>query len=363
MSHRNRIYPVGLTLVSASLWVVLDTAPAVKAQPIVADPTVTFADRFSLDSRAIPTFTRPEFQQLWSNLQPSAATASSAAPTDVTDDEPQTRSHITFAQPKGPAKVLKELLTTPVKELLVSRAEAEPEQPPSASQKPVSEPARPTADPAGTQSAQDIVSAPGRNPDPVSERPPPATTVTETARADSVATPRPEPDVAAARREQGRPSSRQEDVAETSAAAAGPPLDVARPQTTSAPSPVQANTGDNQASVASRAPERRGTSGLRPETMTTPSSRRIATGRATWYQHPGRTASGEKFNPNQLTAAHHTLPFGTRLRVVHEQTGRSVSVRINDRIPRSTRVLIDLSRASARAVGLQGIARVSLYQE
>jgi rare lipoprotein A len=96
--------------------------------------------------------------------------------------------------------------------------------------------------------------------------------------------------------------------------------------------------------------------------MTPDRSRRIATGRASWYQHPGRTASGEKFNPNQLTAAHHTLPFGTRVRVVHEQTGRSVNVRINDRIPRSTRVLIDLSRASARALGVQGVARVSLYR-
>jgi rare lipoprotein A len=48
--------------------------------------------------------------------------------------------------------------------------------------------------------------------------------------------------------------------------------------------------------------------------------------------------------------------------VVHEGSGRSIAVRINDRIPRKTAVLIDLSRASARALGVDGVARVSLYQ-
>jgi len=85
-------------------------------------------------------------------------------------------------------------------------------------------------------------------------------------------------------------------------------------------------------------------------------------GRATWYQHPGRTASGETFNPNRLTAAHRTLPFGTRVRVVHEATGRSVDVRITDRIPRKAKAVIDLSRASAKAIGMTGVARVFLYQ-
>jgi rare lipoprotein A len=351
-------------MVSGGLLVVLNTAPAVKAQPLV-DPTATFAERFSLESRALPTFTRPEVQQLWSFLQKSATTAVSAAPTNITVAEPQPRTQIIFAQPKGPAKVLKELLTTPVTELLVSRAEAEPEQAPSGSQEPGRVPVRPAADLAGMQSAQDIASVPSRNADPVSERPPPENAVTGTPLADQVATPRPEPDGATAGQhiaaerdetahEQGTLPSRLEDVAETAAAPAGHPVDVARPQTGTAPSLARAEAGGTQANAASRA--------SRPQAMTTGRSRRIATGRASWYQHPGRTASGEKFNPNQLTAAHHTLPFGTRVRVVHEQTGRSVNVRINDRIPRSTRVLIDLSRASARALGVQGVAWVSLYR-
>jgi hypothetical protein len=202
MSHRNRIYTAGLTIVSGGLLFVLNTAPAVKAQPLV-DPTATFAERFSLESRALPTFTRPEVQQLWSFLQPSATTAVSAAPTGIRVAELPPRTQVIFAQPKGPAKVLKELLTTPVKELLVSRAEAEPEQLPSRS--PVPEPVRPTGDPAGMQSAQGIASVPGRNADPVSERPPPETSVTDTALADHVK-PRPE-----ARRGPRRPTIRGRD--------------------------------------------------------------------------------------------------------------------------------------------------------
>ena len=86
-------------------------------------------------------------------------------------------------------------------------------------------------------------------------------------------------------------------------------------------------------------------------------------GVASWYG-PGfqgrRTASGERFNTNALTAAHRSLPFGSRVRVTNEQTGRSVVVRINDRGPFAHGRVIDLSKASARAVGVSGVARVSL---
>ncbi len=53
-----------------------------------------------------------------------------------------------------------------------------------------------------------------------------------------------------------------------------------------------------------------------------PSSRSVQHGLASWYQSGRRTASGEAFDPNAMTAAHRTLPFGTRLRVVHVQSGR-----------------------------------------
>ena len=90
--------------------------------------------------------------------------------------------------------------------------------------------------------------------------------------------------------------------------------------------------------------------------------RRIAVTRAAWYQHPGRTASGEKYNPDGLTAAHRTLPLGMKVRVVNQRNGRSVVVRINDRVPKTAKLPVDLSRGSARAIGMTGIAPVALYE-
>lgn len=87
---------------------------------------------------------------------------------------------------------------------------------------------------------------------------------------------------------------------------------------------------------------------------------------ASWYDcaQPGEcsrhkvTASGERFNPNAMTAAHRTLPFGTMVRVTDQRTGRSVVVRINDRGPFVRGRVIDLSRAAARRIGMGGLARV-----
>ena len=88
-------------------------------------------------------------------------------------------------------------------------------------------------------------------------------------------------------------------------------------------------------------------------------------GRASWYG-PGfqgrRTASGETFNTNALTAAHRTLPFGTKVRVVNKKNGRSVVVRINDRGPYAHGRIIDLSRAAAQAIGLAGLSEVAIAQ-
>jgi rare lipoprotein A len=65
-----------------------------------------------------------------------------------------------------------------------------------------------------------------------------------------------------------------------------------------------------------------------------------------------RTANGERCDPDTLTAAHRTLPFGTRVRVTNPGTGQSVIVRINDRGPFARGRVIDLSRAAAREIGL-----------
>jgi len=96
-----------------------------------------------------------------------------------------------------------------------------------------------------------------------------------------------------------------------------------------------------------------------------PSGKVIQSGRASWYGpgfHGRRTANGETFNTNELTAAHRTLPFGTRVRVVNKSTGKSVVVRINDRGPYAHGRVIDLSRASAEAIGLKGVAAVTVAE-
>src|SRR5215472_13648568 len=76
----------------------------------------------------------------------------------------------------------------------------------------------------------------------------------------------------------------------------------------------------------------------------------------------GRTASGERMDPNAMTAAHRTRPFGSHVTVTSHSTGRSVTVRINDRGPFVKGRCIDLSTGAARVLGLSGIARVSLAE-
>ena len=93
----------------------------------------------------------------------------------------------------------------------------------------------------------------------------------------------------------------------------------------------------------------------------------LGRGKASWYGpgfHGKRTASGERFDMNELTAAHRTLPFGTRVLVRNPQNGREVVVRINDRGPQARDRIIDLSRAAAGAIDLlqAGVAPVVLLQ-
>lgn len=88
-------------------------------------------------------------------------------------------------------------------------------------------------------------------------------------------------------------------------------------------------------------------------------------GLASWYGpgfHGRRSASGERFNQNALTAAHRSLPFGTKVQVTNLRNGRSVVVRINDRGPYIGGRVIDLSAAAARVLGMvnTGVAPVSV---
>jgi rare lipoprotein A len=92
----------------------------------------------------------------------------------------------------------------------------------------------------------------------------------------------------------------------------------------------------------------------------------IERGIASWYGprfHGRLTANGERYNMNELTAAHPSLPFNTKVGVRNTRTGREVVVRINDRGPFSKNRIIDLSYAAAREVGVvaQGTASVEIY--
>jgi rare lipoprotein A len=106
--------------------------------------------------------------------------------------------------------------------------------------------------------------------------------------------------------------------------------------------------------VRRQAPEEPETSGEK-----TP---RASQGIASFYTEGTQTASGEKFDTNELTAAHPSLPFGTRLRVTNVSTGKSVTVRVNDRGPYVRGRVVDVSHSAAEALGIvdQGVAKVKL---
>ncbi len=116
----------------------------------------------------------------------------------------------------------------------------------------------------------------------------------------------------------------------------------------------------HEASLAPPEPRRR-----RPSPSPTIRSRRTAraeTGRASWYDLDSKTASGEALDDGELTAAHPSWPFGTRLRVVNLKNGREVVVRVNDRGPFAKDRIIDLSKAAAMRLGMieDGVADVSV---
>jgi rare lipoprotein A len=83
-------------------------------------------------------------------------------------------------------------------------------------------------------------------------------------------------------------------------------------------------------------------------------------GTASWYHEGSQTANGERYRPDGISAAHKTLPFGTRVLVRNQRTGRSVTVRINDRGPFIRGRIIDLSRGAKRVIGMDGLASVCL---
>jgi peptidoglycan lytic transglycosylase len=139
--------------------------------------------------------------------------------------------------------------------------------------------------------------------------------------------------------------------------------------------PLKPNETPNRAKKAAREASAQLAANLPPEIVTpkpeivTPlpeeadgdqQDARPETGRASWYDLPTKTASGEMMDGEALTAAHNTLPLGSHVRVANLDNGRAVVVRINDRGPFAKDRIIDLSKAAAEALGMvdDGVANV-----
>jgi peptidoglycan lytic transglycosylase len=121
-------------------------------------------------------------------------------------------------------------------------------------------------------------------------------------------------------------------------------------------------------SIAHRSVVRRVTVARKPDPATPavldahPKANSSSYGVASFYNEDEWTASGERFNTHAMTAAHPTLPFGTRLRVTNVTNGRSVVVRINDRGPYVPGRVVDLSESAAESLGMveRGVVKVKL---
>jgi rare lipoprotein A len=94
-------------------------------------------------------------------------------------------------------------------------------------------------------------------------------------------------------------------------------------------------------------------------------ARKTFDGVASYYgaDYHGRVASGAKYDPQKLTCAHRTLPFGTKLRVSDKRSGRSVVVTVNDRGPFTHGRVLDLSLAAARELRMTGRGLISVHAE
>ena len=128
-----------------------------------------------------------------------------------------------------------------------------------------------------------------------------------------------------------------------------------------AQSPVAVNRNVSLTAVQKSVPKNV-TAVTQQQSASSRSQRTTSDGLASFYKHESLTASGEKFNPRELTAAHRTLPFGTRVRVTNVATGQSVTVRVNDRGPFINGRVIDVSHSAAESLGMveQGVAKVKL---
>ncbi len=86
-------------------------------------------------------------------------------------------------------------------------------------------------------------------------------------------------------------------------------------------------------------------------------------GSASWYALTSKTASGERMNPQAMTAAHRSLPFGTKIKVTNQRNGKAVVVRVNDRGPFIKGRVLDLSKAAANKLGFVSRGHTKICME
>ncbi|MFJ2032737.1 septal ring lytic transglycosylase RlpA family protein [Streptosporangium sp. NPDC087985] len=129
------------------------------------------------------------------------------------------------------------------------------------------------------------------------------------------------------------------------------------------PSPAKSASGDAGATMPAGTPKT-GKSRT-PDVAAKPKVHVISAGNcgASFYDEPQMTASGERFNPQAMTAAHKTLPLGSKVRVTNPATGESVTVRINDRGPYVGGRCLDLSKAAFSAIGSTGAGVMQVKYE
>ncbi|WP_329519044.1 septal ring lytic transglycosylase RlpA family protein [Spirillospora sp. NBC_01491] len=128
--------------------------------------------------------------------------------------------------------------------------------------------------------------------------------------------------------------------------------DRGRPRAPEPPSDARPEVPSQAETVAKPKTEK----AVKPKRKQVPKPRVLRTGscEASFYWEGQMTASGERFDPDELTAAHKTLPMGSRVRVTNKNNGRSVTVRINDRGPYAGGRCLDLSKAAMTKVGGTG---------
>ncbi|MEU4333149.1 septal ring lytic transglycosylase RlpA family protein [Micromonospora lupini] len=134
----------------------------------------------------------------------------------------------------------------------------------------------------------------------------------------------------------------------------------ASPSATASPSASRSAQAASRGKVRTAAPKPRPTA-----KKTTPAAKVLESGScgASFYSDGQLTANGESFNPNELTAAHKTLPFNTRVRVTNPSSGKSVVVRINDRGPFIDGRCLDLSRAAFATIASTDVGALTVRYE